>query len=360
MKKKAFTLLQKLTEAHGASGSEDAVRQIVRDELTGDFETDRVGSLICKRTGKTKTPKVMLSAHMDEIGFAVQSITPEGFLRFTNLGGWWEHTLLSQRVRILTSSGKEVLGVIISTPVHFLKSDQRKRVLPLKEMYIDVGAADAAEVQEGFGIQLGDPIVPQTTFERLANPDLMLGKAFDNRIGVATMILGMQALKGKSHPNTIYAAGTVQEEVGCRGAGPAARLIAPDVAIVLEGPPADDTPGNNPAEAQGALGQGVQMRLLDPTALMNRQLTQFVKDTAAAEKIPLQIAVRRSGGTDAKSIHLSGIGVPSVVLGVPARYIHSHNSMVDVNDLLAAAKLLTALLRRLDRKTVASFTDFAS
>ncbi len=360
MKKKAIKLLRALSEAHGAPGNETAVREIFQDQLPGPFSSDRTGSICCTLPGTKEAPRIMLAAHLDEIGFAVQNITADGFIRITPLGGWWSHTLLSQRVRILTSSGKEVIGVIASTPVHFLPQAARNKVIPLDKMLVDVGAKDKAQVTGKLGISLGDPIVPDVPFTQMANPDIAMGKAFDNRVGVATAILATQALAGKAHPNSLFSVGTAQEEVGVRGATTAARLVKPDLCLVLEGPPADDAPGFNRAESQGKLGAGVQLRLLDPTAIMNRGLTDFIQKVAKQSKIPLQIAVRSSGGTDARAVHLSDIGVPTAVLGVPARYIHNHNGLVDVNDLIAAVKLVTVLVHRLDQKVVKGFTDFVT
>jgi endoglucanase len=293
----------------------------------------------------------MLTAHMDEVGFAVQSVTKQGFIKFVALGSWWTHTLLAQRVRILTASGREIPGVIGSTPPHFLTDAQRSNVLPVEQLFIDVGAGSREEAMEEFGIQLGDPIVPFSEFTPMANPHLYMSKAFDNRVGCAAMVQAVQAVHGEKLGCTVVAVGTVQEEVGCRGAVPAAHLARPDVAIILEGTPADDAP-NAEAEAQGVLGKGPQVRLLDPSALMHRPLVEFVLKTARKEKIAHQVAVRRGGGTDAKSIQLAHDGVPCVVIGVPARYIHSHHSIIDLRDYLATVKLATALLRRLDARQV--------
>ncbi|HEY1121260.1 MAG TPA: M20/M25/M40 family metallo-hydrolase, partial [Haloferula sp.] len=180
----------------------------------------------------------------------------------------------------------------------------------------------------------------------------------DNRVGMAGTIQAGQQLAAAARPNKILLAGTVQEEVGLRGAKTAAVHSKPDVAIILEGPPADDTPGFNRSESQGRLGGGVQIRLFDPSAIMNPRLAEIAIRTAKEEGIPHQVTVRRSGGTDAGSFHLAGEGIPSVVLGVPARYIHSHNSVIDVNDYLHLVALTTALVRRLDESTVRGLTRF--
>ena len=193
-------------------------------------------------------------------------------------------------------------------------------------------------------------------FTPLAHPDMFVAKAFDNRCGVAASIQSMLLLRETPRPCTMIAAGSVQEEVGCRGAQTLGALTRPEVALVMEGTPADDTHGCDLADSQGRLRSGVQIRMLDPTAIMNRRLVHFVADTAKAEGIPHQMAVRKSGGTDAKSFQFTGTGVPCVVLGVPARYIHSHNSIIDITDYESAVRLVCAVLRRLDAATVAGFT----
>ena len=356
MKSRAIELLKEITEAPGAPGAEDAVRAIFSRELKENLRTDRIGSIIHEKLGSADRPRVMLTAHLDEVAFAVQSVTKEGYLKIVPLGGWWGHTLLAQRVRVATDTGREVLGVITSKPVHFLSESERKRVLDIKDMYVDIGARDAAEVKS-LGVSLGAAIVPESPFTQLHNSDLYLAKAFDNRVGVSLAIQAMGELEKRDHPNTVLCVGTVQEELGCRGAKAVLSDVNPDVAIVLEGTPADDTPGST-EDSQGALGSGIQIRLLDPTAIMNRAFRQFVVDAAEEAGITHQIAVRRSGGTDASAIHLHEGGVPTIVLGVPARYIHSHNSMIHVEDYVEGLKLIVELITRLDQDTASTFTDF--
>jgi endoglucanase len=351
----AVRLLRELTEAHGVPGAEDAVRRIFLRELAGHgtVHTDRLGSAAVER--EDSGPRVLVAGHFDEVGFAVQHITAKGFLKLVALGGWWTHTLVAQRVRILTKSGQEVLGVIGSTPPHFLGESAKDKVLPLEQLYVDIGAGSRTEV-EALGISLGDAVAPDSAFTALAGGERFVAKAFDNRCGVAAAVQTMQLLKNESLPCQLIAAGSVQEEVGCRGAVTLGHLTRPDVALVMEGTPADDTPGMPSEESQGALGSGVQIRVLDPTALMNRRLVDLVLDTAKAEGIPHQLAVRRSGGTDAKSFQFHESGVPCIVLGTPARYIHSHNSLLHLEDYLSAVRLTAAVVRRLDTATVAGLT----
>ncbi len=352
MRTKAVSLLKELTEAHSVSGHEDEVRAIFVDELEGcgEFSTDRNGSVFCDAGGEG--PRVLVAGHMDEVGFLVQNITPDGFIQFLAIGGWWEHNLLSQRVEILTRGGDKVLGVVASRPPHFLPEAQRRQVMSIDQMFIDVGAESRRDVVENFGISLGDPIAPVSAFTALGREDVFMAKAFDNRVGMAGTIQAGQILAQSKHPNRLLLCGTVQEEVGLRGAKTAASYAQPDVAIILEGPPADDAPGFARSECQGRLGGGVQIRLYDPSAITNPRLARLAIETARAEGIPHQVTVRRSGGTDAGSFHVANEGIPSIVLGVPARYIHSHNAIIDLNDYLHLVSLTIALVRRLDEETV--------
>ena len=359
MKQQAVRLLQRLSEAHGASGAEDPVRTIFAEELGGDLSTDRVGSVVCEQRGAAARPRVMLAAHLDEVGFAVQRVTAEGLLAIVPLGGWWGHTLLGQRMRVRTRSGREHVGVIAAKPPHMLEEAERAKVIKPDKMFIDVGARNAEDVRERFGIALGDPIVPASKCVRLRN-DRLAGKAFDDRAGVGLVIQCLQALREAEHPNTVFGVGTVQEEVGTRGATTAVRHVDPDVAVVLEGTPADDFAGSERDAWQGVLGGGAQVRLLDPSALMNRRLSECALDTARACDVPVQVAVRRSGGTDAKVIHLHAEGVPTTVISVPVRYAHTHNGVMDLNDYLAALRLTVELVKRLDAATVQNFTAFSA
>lgn len=358
MRTKAVSLLQELTEAHSVSGHEDEVRAIFVDELEdcGELSADKNGSVFCEMG--SAGPRVLVAGHMDEVGFMVQNITPEGFIQFLGIGGWWEHNLLSQRVEILTRSGEKVIGVVASRPPHFLPESQRRQVMSMDQMFIDIGAESRRDVQENFGVSLGDPIAPVSAFTALGKEDHFMAKAFDNRVGMAGAIQAGQILASSSHPNRLILGGTVQEEVGLRGAKTAANFIKPDVAIVLEGPPADDTPGFSRADSQGKLGGGVQIRLYDPSAIINPRLARLAIATAKEEQIPHQVTVRRSGGTDAGAFHLANEGIPSIVLGVPARYIHSHNAIIDLNDYLHMLSLTIALVRKLDQDTVDELTAF--
>ena len=273
------------------------------------------------------------------------------------LGGWWAHTLLAKRVRILTREGTEVPGVIGAKPPHFLSEAEREKVMQIEDMFIDVGARDAGEVQ-AFGIRLGDTIVPDSPFVRMHNPDLLLSKAFDDRAGLSLVVHAALESRKITHPNTIIFAGTVQEEVGMRGAKAAAWSANPDLAIVAEGSPADDLPGTSREERQAAIGSGPQIRFMDSSAITNRKLIEFVIETAEKNGIPYQLAVRRKGGTDAAPIHLHASGVPTVVVAVPSRYVHTHNTIIDISDYTSTLKLILKLVETIDGDIAAKISSF--
>ncbi len=353
MNETSIELLKSLTQADGIPGYETEVREIFRDAVSdvGPIGTDGLGSIFCERAGNVEQPRILLDSHLDEIGFVVQSVTDNGFVKFLPLGGWWAHTLLAQRVTITTKLGK-VPGVVGSTPPHLL-SGSRDKVLDMKDLFIDIGAESEEQAAEAFGVLPGCPIAPYGPFMPLKNDKLFSAKAFDNRVGVAIVIEAL--LKLDEHPNTVIGAGSVQEEVGLRGAKTMAASVEPDLAIVLEGPPADDTPGLSVGSTQGKLGGGVQIRIIDSSMIVNPKLADFAIETAKRHEIPYQLGVRQSGGTDGGAIHQSGRGVPSVVLGVPSRYIHSHVSIINIDDYTAALDLTMHLAREIDASALEGF-----
>lgn len=349
-------LLKQLTEAHGVPGYEAPVRAVVRQymEPLGELSQDKIGSVICRKSGSAETPLVMLAGHMDEIGFMVKFISEEGFLRFLPLGGWFDQVLLGQRVIIKGQKG-DVVGVIGAKPPHLLPAEDRTKVVQKKDMYIDVGATSRAEV-EAAGIRPGDPVIPRADFVPLLNEKAYLSKAFDNRVGVALVISALQVLQDRSHPNTVFGVATVQEEVGVRGATTSARAVNPDVAIVLEADIAGDVPGIKVEESAVKLGKGPTVLLYDARMIPNLKLRDLVVATAAETGVPLQTSYVEGGATDGGAIHLHDVGVPTVVLSVPARHIHSHSAIIHHDDYGQAAKLLVAVVEKLDKETVAGLT----
>jgi len=348
-------LLKVLTEAHGVAGYEGEVRQVLHGYLEplGEVTQDNLGSLICHQPGKG--PKVMLAGHMDEIGFMVHHITKEGYLKFVQLGGWWDQVLLGHRVIIKTTKG-DVTGVIGAKPPHIIAADERKKVVEKKDMYIDIGASSEDEVKAA-GVRIGDPIVPKAEFEVLASGKTLLAKAFDDRVGCGLVIDVLKKLAEQPGQIDLYGVATVMEEVGLRGATTSVRAIDPDVAIILEIDIAGDVPGVKPEEARTRLGAGPSIILYDRGMIPNLKLRDLVIDTAEDEGIPLQISSYSVGGTtDGAKIHLHGIGIPTIVLAVPTRHIHSHGGIIHRDDYENCVRLLLAVIQRLDDKTIANLT----
>ncbi len=345
-------LLQALTEAHGVPGYETQVRSIIRQYLEplGSIEQDQIGSLVC-RQGESG-PRVMLAGHMDEIGFMIHHITDKGFLKFLPLGGWWDQVLLGQRVIIKTHKG-DVIGVIGAKPPHMLSNEERKKVVEKKDMYIDIGATSKEEVEEA-GVRLGDPAIPVSDFTILASGKTYMAKAFDDRVGVALMIETLAHFAQVPHPNTIFGVATVMEEVGTRGAKTSAEVVDPDAAIILESDICGDVPGIKPEQSSVKLGGGPALSLLDARMIPNLKLRDLVIETAKELDIPLQFSTMTGGATDGAQIHLHRAGVPTVVLGVPSRHIHSHSSIIHRDDYDQALRLLIAVVDKLDEQTVAS------
>lgn len=348
----ALAWLKQITEVAGPSGFEGRVKELLHGRLAGvaEVSNDRLGSIIFKRVGDSEGPKVMLAGHMDEIGFMVKTITKDGYLKFTCLGGWWEQVMLGQRVTVLTAKG-DIPGIIGSKPPHLLSPEERKKVVEKKEMYIDIGAADGKEAREVLGVRPGDAIVPYSEFTVMANEKLLMAKAWDDRVGCAIFADVMEQLNGVEHPNVVYGVGTVQEEVGARGAITSASVINPDIAFAVDVCIAGDTPGVQEDQAASKLGKGVAIAIFDGSMVPHTALRDFVIATAEEEKIPYQLDFIEGGGTDAGRIHLHAQGVPSLFLGIPSRYIHSHNSIIHRDDYEAAVRLMVAVIKRLGTKT---------
>lgn len=323
-------LLRELSEAPGVSGYEQEVREIIRKHLQNItvIEQDRLGSIVCRKNGKTETPRTMIAGHMDEIGFIVKLITDEGFIKFSPIGGWWGHVLLAQRIVIKTRKG-DVPGLIGSKPPHILSEEERKKLLEPKDMYIDIGATSAGEVKE-LGIRPGDPAIPVTVFPFTISGTgkTYLGKAFDDRVGCGILIDVIKNLAMESHPNTVYGVGTVQEEVGLRGARTSSWVVEPDVGLTMEVGVAGDVPDVKKDDVQGKLGKGPVIVIRDGSMIPNLRLRDLFIETAEELKIPFQFDLLDRGGTDSGAIHLHRRGVPNLVIAVPTRHMHSHAGVI--------------------------------
>ncbi|WP_044893362.1 M42 family metallopeptidase [Bacillus alveayuensis] len=357
MNVETLELFRNLTELPGAPGHEHAVRKFMRKELqkyADEIVQDKLGSIFGVKRGHEDGPVVMVAGHMDEVGFMVTSITENGMIRFQPLGGWWNQVLLAQRVQIITEHGP-VIGIIGSIPPHLLDEEKRKRPMEVKNMLIDIGA-DNKEDAETIGIKPGQQIVPICPFTPMANSKKILAKAWDNRYGCGLAIELLKELKEEALPNTLYSGATVQEEVGLRGAQTAANMIKPDIFFALDASPANDMSGDK--KEFGQLGKGALLRIYDRSMVTHHGMREFVLDMAESNNIPYQYFVSQ-GGTDAGRVHISNEGVPSAVIGICSRYIHTHASIIHVDDYLAAKELLVKLVKACDHSTVLSIKQNA-
>ena len=359
--KKGIDLIKNLTEAFGPSGFEREVSLICKkymEPYKDDVITDNLGSVTFVAKGTSERPNILMTGHVDEIGFIVSSIDEKtGFLTFNTLGGWWDQVLLGHRVIIRTKK-QDVTGIIAAKPPHILSEEDRKKILLRKDMFIDIGATNEEEAIET-GVRVGDPVIPWSPFNVIQNGKVAIGKAFDDRIGSFVIMEAIRKIKENEieHPNTIYGSMTAQEEVGLRGAQTTAYSVKPDVGIILETDIAGDIPGVKPSEAPPKIGKGPSLTTWDRSMIPNQPMKEFVIETAEEAQIPLQLSgYFVGGGTDAGKVHLDRAGCPSVVIGIPTRHIHSHNGVISLEDVENAISLIIELTKRLDMETVKSFT----
>ncbi|MBC8385072.1 MAG: M20/M25/M40 family metallo-hydrolase, partial [Candidatus Cloacimonetes bacterium] len=271
---------------------------------------------------------------------------PTGFIKLQPIGGWNVNTLSSSPVIVINSRKEKIPGIIGSVPVHFQKDN--KASLTMENLFVDVGAESKKDAEDNFGIHISDQIVPVTNFHYSKPNNLTFSKAFDDRAGIAAIIETGKLLKGMDHPNTVFCTGSVQEEVGGRGAKAISSRSDADICLVLEGAPADDTPGISDCP-QTKLGKGVQIRLFDPTMIVKEGLKNYILEIAEKSGIPHQITVRKSGGTDSLHIHTAKYGIPTMVFAVPVRYAHSHNCMMSMDDFNNLIDLLVQIIAGLDQ-----------
>jgi len=338
-----FELLKALSDAHGISGFEGNIRDIVKKELKGfvdEITEDSNGNLIAIRRGSDL--KVMIASHMDEIGFMVQHVTEKGFIKFVPIGGWYAPSVHTRRVIIHGIKGL-VFGVIGSKPPHVMQPEDRKKPIELKDMFIDIGCTSADEVEK-LGIEIGAPVTIDTELVRLAG-SRVTGKALDNRAGVYILI---EVLKQVETPHTIYGVFTTQEEVGLKGARGAAFSIDPDIAIAIDVTIPGDHPGITKEEAPVLMGDGPVIGIVNAAGrglISDPKLIAWLRKAGDKEKIPYQLEVSDGGNTDASAINLVRAGIPSVPLSVPTRYIHSPVEVLDMKDLESTMQLIVAALK---------------
>jgi len=340
-------LLEKLSNAHGISGREGSVQEIIRQEispLADEIRVDALGNLIATRRGER--PSIMIAAHADEIGLMAKHVDEKGFVRFICIGGWFDQTLLNQRV-LIHAKERAVVGVIGSKPPHIMKDEEKKKVVEAKEMFIDVGCSSDKEALD-LGIVPGTPITLDRTFSSL-HGDRATGKAFDNRAGLVVMLEALRRTKAKS---TIYAVATVQEEVGLKGARVTAFDLNPDIALTADVTVPGDHPGIEKKDAPVEIGRGPVLVVADASGrglIAAPQVVAWLTETAQEFDIPLQPEASDGGTTDATAIHLTRSGIPTGVISVATRYIHTPVEVLSLSDIDRAAELVARAMETAPR-----------
>jgi len=336
-------LLKKILDASGVSGYEKEIAGIMQQELKKscpEVIIDNFGNVIAKK-GKGKK-KIMLAAHMDEVGFLVKHINKEGFIHFIKVGGIDDRILLGQRVSIRTKKGP-IRGIIGAKPPHLLKDEEAKRLVKYEDMFIDIGCKSKEDAQKK--VEIADPIVFDADAGNL-NGDLYYGKAIDNRVGCYALIKIMEKLKVTAE---VYAVATVQEEVGLKGARTSSFKIDPEFAIAIDTTVAGDTPGIRETESALKLGEGVAITIIEAAGrgvIVNEKVKELFIETAKANKIKYQIDVIEGGMTDGAIIYMNREGIHTGVLSIPTRYIHSSTGVFNLNDLESAVDLAIKVLEK--------------
>ena len=339
-------LLKKLTESFGPSGFEDETRKIVMEELKplcSRVWVNTMGSVVGYKAGKAKKDKrkkIMVAGHIDEIGFLVSHVDDKtGFIRITPVGGFDPKNLVAQRVMVL-GKGKHKLNGLLNfagKPIHMQTPEDRKREMKVSDFYVDLGIPG----KEAAGkVEVGDPVAWRRDFMQMG--DCYNCKSMDDRVGVYVMIEALRKCKGNTHD--IYAVGTVQEEVGLRGATTSAYEIEPDIAIALDVTLAMDTPGGEPHSKVSELGKGITISIMNSAVISDRQLVKEFRTIAKRKKIPVQLEILPRGGTDAGAMQRAKSGARAVTLSIPTRHVHSVNETVHKDDVQAGIDLLAAFL----------------
>ncbi|MDR2624150.1 MAG: M42 family metallopeptidase [Methanobrevibacter sp.] len=338
-------LMKKLSLTPGISGFEGEITNIIKDELNeyvDCVEEDLLGNVIATKKGESST-KIMLAAHMDEIGLMVRYIDKKGFILFTKIGGINDQMLMNQKVIIHGSKG-DVVGVIGSKPPHVMKQDERKKMIDYEKMFIDIGSFSKEESEKL--VSVGDPITFKADFEEFPN-DLIMGKALDNRIGCYVMIETLKRINTKA---TVYGVGTVQEEVGLKGAKVSAFKINPDLAFALDVTISGDHPGIEKKDSPVVIGKGPAIVLVDASGrgiIITKKIKKILTEAGKRGNIDYQLEVSDGGTTDGTAIHLTREGIPTGVLSVPTRYIHTTVSVASMKDVEKTIDLLVEAINNI-------------
>ena len=350
-------MISSFSNAFGPSGFEDDVAALARSFAPKDarIEEDTLRNLYIYRKENTgHHPVLQLDAHSDEVGFMVQAIRPNGTLKFIPLGSWVNSNIPAHKVKVRAKEGTLISGVTVAKPPHFMTAEEKTKMPALEDMSIDVGASSPEEVRDQYGIRVAAPVAPDVSFEYDEKHDLMIGKALDNRLGCAAIQAVLAAIDGMQLGVDVVGAMAAQEEMGTRGASVTANRVRPDVAIIFEGCPADDTVVE-PWLSQTAVHRGPMLRHIDARMITNPRFQRWALDLAQELRIPVQEAVRTGGSTNGAPIHLSNQGVPCIVIGFPVRYIHSHYGIASLADFENGVKLAVEIIKRLNDQVIKGF-----
>ena len=346
-----------ISNANGAPGFEDEVVKVLRGyaEGLGELKEDSLRNFyIYRKENRGGRPVVQLDAHSDEVAFMVQAIKQNGTLQIIPLGGWVTSNIPAHKVWVRNADGEYIPGIVASKPPHYMTEAERKAPLEISSLSVDVGAVSMEDAVQNYHIRIGEPIVPDVTFRYDEAHDLMVGKSFDCRLGCAQILAALKELAGEELNVDLVGACASQEEVGTRGSVITSRVIHPDLAIVFEGCPADDT-CVEPYMVQTAIKKGPMLRHIDARMITNPRYQRYALDMAAKKGIPVQDAVRSAGSTNGASIHLSGEGVPTIVIGIPVRYAHTHYGISSYADFENGVKLACEILRDMNEEKIKSF-----
>ena len=357
MNKEDLKLLKEFSEVNGVSGNEKEVAKLVKRELepiADKIEFDNLGSIICTKNGPKNGPTVLIAGHMDEVGFLVAQIEKSGMIRLHPIGGWWNHVILAEVMQVINRKGKIFYGVIGAQPPHGMSAAQRNAVLETKDLYLDLGVSSKEDVEK-LGISVGDQVIPSTEFRVLNDGKTLLGKAWDDRIGVAIGVEVMKRLKAESLGCTVSFAGTVQEEVGLRGARTASYHVQPDIAFAIDVTMSYDLPGS--PDKPTKLGSGVALSVLDGSVIAHRGLFEFVEEVAKENNVKYTYDMLTAGGTDSGEIHKQVNGVITMTLSLACRYFHSHTSLIHYDDYEQAVNLLVNVIKGIDAKKLTDLKE---
>lgn len=344
--------LERICGAPGVSSFEQEIGRILEEEYTSlgfACEKDRLGSVVADKCKDQPGPKMMVAAHMDEVGFMVEEIDENGFLKVRPIGSWWSHLILGQWYTVVTKDNRQYPALMGSMATHGLPAEIKNKTVKMEDAYLDLGAGSQEEVRS-LGIAVGDMVSPWTYFEVMQNPKYVSCKAFDDRIGNYIMLEAAKELRGETH-TPLYLANTVQEEPGLRGARTAVEWVHPDIAFAIDTTLAGDTPANHNI---CALGKGVVLSMIDSNSIAPRKLVKYVEGICKKHHIDYQYAVFNKGGTDSGNIHKAFDGVLNMTLSIPIRYMHTNHSMIHTDDVEACIRLVCEIAKDMDAEVFES------